>query len=180
MNGSIAFAFVLATLGGLLTGAFALPVKFTTRWKWENTWLAFSFFGFLLIPAVVIGAAVPNLWDMYSQVPLARVVLVVVLGYLWGLGALTYGVGMDRLGIGLGSAFVLGIFTLVGTILPIFMAGTVSLKWAPSLGQDERHALPPSKPPCVDVQVDDAHGLRHELHTFLHPQRQYHAVSSVP
>lgn len=57
MSGSIAFAFVLAALGGLLTGAFALPMKFVTRWKWENTWLAFSFFGFVLIPAVIIGAA---------------------------------------------------------------------------------------------------------------------------
>jgi L-rhamnose-H+ transport protein len=134
MNGSIAFAFVLATLGGLLTGAFALPMKFVTRWKWENTWLAFSFFGFVLIPAVIVGAAVPGLWNIYSQVPLARVQLIVGLGYLWGLGALTYGVGMERLGIGLGSAFVLGISTLVGTILPIFMAGTVSLKWAPFIG----------------------------------------------
>lgn len=131
MNGSIALAFVLATLGGLLTGAFALPMKFVTRWKWENTWLAFSFFGFVLIPAAVVGAAVPNLWGIYCQVPLARVMLVVGLGYLWGLGAVTYGVGMDRLGIGLGSAFVLGISTLVGTILPIFMAGSVSLKWLP-------------------------------------------------
>jgi L-rhamnose-H+ transport protein len=106
-------------------------MKFTTRWKRENTWLAFSFFGFVLIPAVIIGAPVPGLWNIYSQVPLARVLLVVGLGYLWGLGAVTYGVGMDRLGIGLGSAFVLGISTLVGTILPLFMVGGVSLKWAP-------------------------------------------------
>jgi L-rhamnose-H+ transport protein len=133
MDTSMAFAFLLVSLGGLLTGVFALPMKFITRWKWENIWLSFSFFGFVLIPLVVLGSAIPNLREIYGQVLPARLLLIAVIGYLWGLGAVTYGLSIKRLGIGLGSAFVLGISTLLGTLLPIFMANQVSLKWLPFL-----------------------------------------------
>lgn len=133
MDTSMAFAFLLVSLGGLLTGVFALPMKFITRWKWENIWLSFSFFGFVLIPLVVLGSAIPNLREIYGQVLPARLLLIAAIGYLWGLGAVTYGLSIKRLGIGLGSAFVLGISTLLGTLLPIFMASQVSLKWLPFL-----------------------------------------------
>jgi L-rhamnose-H+ transport protein len=131
MDTSMAFAFLLVSLGGLLTGVFALPMKFITSWKWENVWLSFAFFGFVLIPGAVLGSAIPNLWEIYGQIVPERVLLIVVIGYFWGLGAVTYGLSIDRLGMGLGSAFVLGISTLLGTLLPILMAGQVSLKWAP-------------------------------------------------
>ncbi len=131
MDVSFLFACLLATAGGLLTGAFALPMKFLNRWKWENVWLSFSLFGFVVVPAAIVGSAIPDLPALYGQVATARMALVVALGYLWGLGAVTYGLGMTRLGIGLGSAFVLGISTLVGTLLPIFMADDIALKWVP-------------------------------------------------
>jgi len=131
MHTSIAFAFLFVSLGGLLTGVFALPMKFITLWKWENIWLSFSFFGFVLIPVVVLRSAIPNLGEIYGQIVPQCVLLIIVIGYMWGLGAVTYGLSIKRLGIGLGSAFVLGISTLLGTLLPIFMAGQVSLKWAP-------------------------------------------------
>lgn len=46
MDKSIAFAFFLVSQGDLLTGVFALPMKFI-HWKWENIWLSLSFFGFV-------------------------------------------------------------------------------------------------------------------------------------
>ena len=99
MDTSMAFAFLLVSLGGLLTGVFALPMKLITSWKWENIWLSFSFFGFFLIPVVVLRSAIPSLWGTYSQVALERVLLIAGIGYFWGLGAVTYGLSIDRLGM---------------------------------------------------------------------------------
>ena len=39
MDTSMAFAFLLVSLGGLLTGVFALPINIITSSKWENVWL---------------------------------------------------------------------------------------------------------------------------------------------
>ena len=46
----IGIALVLA--GGVMEGAFALPLKLTRKWSWENTWGAGSLVALLLIPCL--------------------------------------------------------------------------------------------------------------------------------
>jgi len=118
-------------LGGVLTGVFTAPMKYLTRWRWENVWLVYAFFAQLIIPCAVIGAVVPHLLSLYVQVPTPRFFLVLLLGTLWGLGSVTFGIGVDRLGAGLGFALIMGISTLLGTILPLFFSGTSNLKLIP-------------------------------------------------
>ncbi len=121
-NPHFAVAFALVTLGGLLTGAFAAPLKGMRRFKWENAWLAYSLFGLVVIPLAVIGNTVPHLGHLYWETPPARLLLVFGLGLLWGCGCATFGVGIDRLGMGLGFALIMGISTLLGTLAPLLLA----------------------------------------------------------
>ena len=39
MNQS-AIGILLLILAGAMNGSFTLPMKFTKKWAWENTWLA--------------------------------------------------------------------------------------------------------------------------------------------
>ena len=39
MNQS-AIGILLLILAGAMNGSFTLPMKFTRKWAWENTWLA--------------------------------------------------------------------------------------------------------------------------------------------
>lgn len=48
-NPGFAVALLLVTLGGLLTGAFAAPMKYLRRWRWENIWSAYSPFALVVI-----------------------------------------------------------------------------------------------------------------------------------
>jgi L-rhamnose-H+ transport protein len=133
---SFAFAILLVTAGGLLTGSFAVPMKYLTRWRWENIWLLYALMAMVVIPTGVIGGVVPNLADIYSGAPRSAVIGVLVCGYLWGLGSVTFGIGVDRLGMGLGFSLIMGISTLLGTLLPFFLAEQVKLKtwlFAPGL-----------------------------------------------
>ncbi len=41
-------------LAGLLQGTFMLPMKYTQRWNWENTWFCFSCTAYLLIPWALV------------------------------------------------------------------------------------------------------------------------------
>jgi L-rhamnose-H+ transport protein len=127
---SFAFAFLLVTAGGLLTGAFAAPMKYLTRWRWENIWLLYALAAMVLIPTGVIGAVIPNLADIYTRAPRDVVIGVLVCGYFWGLGSVTFGLGVDRLGMGLGFSLIMGISTLLGTLLPFFLAEQVKLRMA--------------------------------------------------
>ncbi len=131
MTTSFLPAFLLVCVGGVLTGVFTAPMKYLTRWRWENVWLVYALFAQLIIPWAVIGTLVPHLLNLYTQVPLPRLLLVLLLGTFWGMGSVTFGIGVDRLGAGLGFALIMGIATLLGTILPLFLAGPSSLKPLP-------------------------------------------------
>ena len=130
-NPGFATALTLVILGGLLTGAFAAPMKHLRRWRWENIWSAYSIFALVVIPALVIGCVVPDLWGIYKALPLERSLLILGLGYLWGVGCATFGLGIDRLGMGLGFSLIMGISTLLGTLTPLFMAEKMNLKPVP-------------------------------------------------
>ena len=125
MTTSFLSAFLLVSVGGVLTGVFTGPMKYLTRWRWENIWLVYALIALLIIPWAVIGTMVPHLLSLYGQVPLPRLLLVLLLGTLWGIGSVTFGIGVDRLGAGLGFALIMGISTLLGTILPLFLSGLV-------------------------------------------------------
>lgn len=127
---SFTLAFSLVIAGGLLTGSFAVPMKYLGRWRWENIWAAYSLFGLVLIPCGVIWGTVPNLWQLYAQVPMARTLSILALGYLWGVGSATFGLGIDRLGMGIGFSLIMGVATLLGTLLP-FLTETVHLRPLP-------------------------------------------------
>jgi L-rhamnose-H+ transport protein len=126
-----ATSLLLVTLGGLLTGAFAAPMKHLRRWRWENIWSAYSLFALVVIPVLAIGLMVPNLWGLYRALPVERSLLILGLGYCWGVGCATFGLGVDRLGMGLGFSLIMGISTLLGTVTPLFMAGKMNLKPVP-------------------------------------------------
>jgi len=131
MTTSFLSAFLLVCAGGVLTGVFTAPMKYLTRWRWENIWLIYALFAQLIIPCAVIGAVIPHLLSLYGQVPLPRLILVLSLGMLWGIGSVTFGIGVDRLGAGLGFALIMGISTLLGTVLPLLLSGPGTLKVLP-------------------------------------------------
>ncbi len=45
---------VLLILGGMMNASFTLPMKFTRRWSWENTWLAWTLFALLVLAVFVL------------------------------------------------------------------------------------------------------------------------------
>ena len=116
-----------------MTGIFTAPMKHLRRWRWENIWFIYALFAQVIIPWSVIGFVVPNLIEIYRGVPISRLLVVLVLGYLWGLGSVTFGIGVNMLGAGLGFSLIMGISTLLGTIMPLFLSGPLNLKYAPFL-----------------------------------------------
>jgi len=125
---SFASAFLLVILGGALTGVFTGPMKFLTRWRWENIWLVYATCAMFLIPSAVILAVIPNLPAIYAALAPSRALLILACGFLWGIGSVLFGLGVDRLGMGLGFALIMGISTLFGAVLPLFLSESVEIK----------------------------------------------------
>lgn len=110
-------ALVLA--GGLCQGSFMAPSKWIRGWAWENYWLLFAVSAYLICPWTLAIATIPHLADVYSQVSAHSFVVVALFGSAWGIGAVTFGLGVDAIGVALGFAVILGVATTAGTLIPL-------------------------------------------------------------
>ena len=108
----------LLLVAGIANASFALPMKFTRRWAWENTWLVFAVFALLILPTVVTLATVPNLVQVYAGI-LPMILIVAAFGAGWGVAQVLFGLSVDLLGIALTFSIVLGISAAVGSMIPL-------------------------------------------------------------
>jgi L-rhamnose-H+ transport protein len=113
------FGAVLAVLAGTLVGSFSLPMKKTTKWAWENTWLVWAFTALLVVPWTVALWTVPALVNVLCKSDTATLLLVFVFGAGWGLGAVFFGRSIAILGMSLAFAISMGLTIALGAIIPM-------------------------------------------------------------
>ena len=121
MQDMVAFGAIIVVIGGILQGTFAVPMKYTHGWKWENTWLVFALSGLVVFPWILTMATVHNLGEVYSQTSSQTMAAIVFSGVGWGVGATLTGIGLTMLGIGLGLAIILGLSASVGSLVPLLI-----------------------------------------------------------
>ncbi|TAM80419.1 MAG: hypothetical protein EPN47_15985 [Acidobacteria bacterium] len=111
---------LLAVLaGGMCQGSFMLPMKWSRAWEWENTWLVFACTAYLLAPWALVLAGVPHAFHILASVHTATLMVVLLFGLGWGIGAATFGLGVAAVGMSLGFAVILGLTAVVGTLIPL-------------------------------------------------------------
>src|SRR5215467_10220646 len=75
----------LLLLAGGMNGSFTLPMKFTRRWAWENTWLVYTIFALGLFPPLLTLATVPAIRAVYAKAGAGPVAMVALFGAGWGI-----------------------------------------------------------------------------------------------
>jgi L-rhamnose-H+ transport protein len=113
------FGLLLGLLSGVMTGSFSLPMKKTTRWSWEATWLIWSICALLIIPWLVAFATVPDVLKVFTDAKTSDMLLVFIFGLCWGLGAVFFGQSIAMIGISLSFALCIGLATALGALIPM-------------------------------------------------------------
>ena len=121
MPQSLPMGIVLVLLAGLMAGNCMLPIKFNRRWKWENTWFVFSLVSLVVLPWALALSLVNHLFQAYSSLTFSQIVVPVLFGAGWGVAQVLFGISIQRLGLGLAYAIVIGLGTLLGTLVPLFV-----------------------------------------------------------
>jgi L-rhamnose-H+ transport protein len=109
----------LLVVAGVMNAAFAIPMKFTKKWAWENTWGVFSVYALLLMPVTVAYLTVPRLGEVYAVAGTRNVLLVAACGLAWGVAQVLFGLAVDAIGIALAFAIVLGLSAAIGSLIPL-------------------------------------------------------------
>lgn len=113
---------LVCVASGIVQGSFTLPMKPATRtWKWEHTWGMWSVWALLILPWLIGLLTVPRLFEVYTSVPVTTLALTFAVSLGWGIGAITFGMGVDYVGIALGFAIIMGLTTALGSLIPLFM-----------------------------------------------------------
>jgi L-rhamnose-H+ transport protein len=105
-------------IGGFASGSFYLPFKKVKAWSWESYWLVGGIFSWLIVPPLAAIFTVPNFLGIISNTDGRIVGLTYLMGILWGIGGLTYGLGVRYLGMSLGNSVILGYCAAFGALLP--------------------------------------------------------------
>ena len=108
-------------LGGIANGCFALPMKFSRSWQWENTWLIFSLLALLVLPWALLAGFVPHVSNLYRSAPWRLVLYPLVFGGLWGIAQVTFGLSIKAIGIAIAFAVVQGLQTPIGSLVPLLV-----------------------------------------------------------
>ncbi|MGD0227905.1 MAG: L-rhamnose/proton symporter RhaT [Terriglobia bacterium] len=119
MNNHFWFGMSVILISGAMNAGFALPMKHSRTWKWENLWLVFSVVGIFVVPWALALARVPGLLQVYAGVTPRGLFLPLVFGLLWGFAQVTFGISLRMVGVALTFAVVSGLASLSGSLVPM-------------------------------------------------------------
>jgi L-rhamnose-H+ transport protein len=111
--------FAVAVIGGVIGSATLMPMKFVRKWPWEASWLTYSTCAYFIAPWVFAIATVPALPDVYRMAGMSSVFWAIAFGVMWGAGVILYGLAVERVGLSLAMAIILGLSIAVGSLVPI-------------------------------------------------------------
>ena len=110
---------MMVVSAGILNGAFALPMKRTSKWAFENIWLVYSVLAMFFMNWLIAWLSIPHIARVYVQSGWAPVMVAVGFGLLWGLANVLFGQGVSMIGISLTFPICLGLSTSLGTLIPM-------------------------------------------------------------
>jgi len=121
MPQSVVVGTIIVALGAAMQGSFAVPMKFTRKWAWENVWLIYSISALVVVPCVVAVATVPGLSLVYRNVSTNATLMVVLFGFGWGLANVLFGLAVSTIGMALSFSIVSGMSASLGSLVPLFV-----------------------------------------------------------
>ncbi len=108
----------LLVIASIANATFSLPMKYTRKWAWENTWLVWSVLALLILPALTAWFAIPGLGQLYCSADSATLLNVILFGAGWGVAQVLFGLALSSIGIALAFSIVLGLSAAIGSLLP--------------------------------------------------------------
>jgi len=105
-------------IGGFASGSFYMPYKKVKGWSWESFWITGGLFSWLIVPPLAAYLTIPGFMDIITSSSSSVLGKTYLMGLLWGIGGLTYGLGVRYLGVALGSSIILGLCSFFGALVP--------------------------------------------------------------
>lgn len=127
MSISILFGILLIALGAFSSGSFAVPFGKIKNWQWESYWMVFSLGAYILFPLLANLVFSPDFVSIIRSTSSGTIITVFLLGAVYGVGNLSFGLALRYLGLSLGYALSLGLMLAIGTLIPPLLDGRLQV-----------------------------------------------------
>lgn len=113
-----ALGVIFHAVGGFASGSFYIPYKQVRDWAWESFWIVGGLFSWMIVPFIAAWLTVPEFMTIIGSSGDDVLFWTYAMGFLWGIGGLTFGLGIRYLGVSLGQSVALGFTAAFGALLP--------------------------------------------------------------
>lgn len=127
MSFNILFGILLIATGAFSAGSFTVPFGKIKGWSWETYWMIFSLGAYIVLPLLACFVFAPDFVVIIKSTPSEIVTTVFLLGAVYGVGNLSFGLALRYLGLSLGYALSLGLMLAIGTLIPPIIDGQLKV-----------------------------------------------------
>lgn len=112
---------LIIVVASVFQGTFGLGMKYVKPLAWEAWWLVHATVAMVIFPLAWALLVVPDLWGVIAQAPANELVAGSLLGFLWGIGGIMFGVSVSYIGMSLTYGIVMGLCSIAGALIPLFL-----------------------------------------------------------
>lgn len=116
----------LHAIGALFAATCYTPQKKVKGWSWQSYWLTQASFCWLLLPILGAILTIPHLMEVLREAPHDAMWKSFVLGSFYGIGGTAFGISIRYIGFSLTYAIAVGLSSVLGTLIPPLVNGTLS------------------------------------------------------
>ncbi len=114
----MAFGFFILFCAGLCQGSFGLGYKKYTPFSWSVFWGVYDIMCIITSVLFTIVLA-PRFLSVFIDAGILCFVIPILCGAMWGLSAIGFSKGIDKIGMSLVYGISMGISTIVGSLMPM-------------------------------------------------------------
>ena len=105
------------------------PQKKTKQWAWEIYWVTQATCAWVILPVIGAMLTIPDYFEVLQAAPANAMLLSFVLGVIYGVGGLSFGLGIRYIGFSLNYTIAIGISAGMGTLMPLIYDPIEGLTW---------------------------------------------------
>jgi L-rhamnose-H+ transport protein len=124
MVSSVTLALMYCAGAGITNGSFAVPSKHIKTWNFENIWMNYAIWAFLILPWATIFMLDARVGDVYQNIPSHMWLILLGGGFLFGVGQVCFALALRTIGISLGFVINIGLAAGLGSLFPLFSLGS--------------------------------------------------------
>ena len=112
---------LILIIASIFQGTFGLGMKYVKPMAWEAWWIVHATVAMVIFPLIWALIVVPDLWGVLAQAPGNEILAGGLLGFLWGIGGIMFGVSVGYIGMSLTYGIVMGTCSIAGALIPLFI-----------------------------------------------------------